>query len=147
MADTVVSALSDKAFTLNTSDEISLELEWMASAPEYRGSFSIYVWQPHTEHPKSKRARFFISKAIEQRPRDVLILLDSWDLSKGSLEKYRSDRLEIGSFKSSDTTSSTATEIYLYIYAAYKSLIEDTTSFINDAYGQLDNLVSPHSLS
>ena len=102
----------------------------------------MYVWQPHTEPPKSKRARFFISQATEQRPRDVLVLLDSWDLSKGSLQKYRFDRSEIGSFKSSHTTSSTGTELYLFIYAAYKSLIEDTTSFINGAYEQLDNFVS-----
>ena len=147
MADTVVLALLDIPFTLNTLDDISLELEWIASAPEYRGSFYIYIWQPHTEPPISKRARFFISKVIEQRPRDVLVLLDSWDLSKGSPQKYASDRSEIGSFKSTNTTSSTTTELYLFIYAAYKSLIEDTTSFINGAYRQLDELVSPHPLS
>ena len=147
VADTVVAALSDIPFTLNTSNDISLELEWMASAPEYRGSFSVCVWQPHTESPRSKRVRFFISKAVERRPRDVLVLLDSWDLSKGSLQKYRCDRLEIGSLKSSDTTSSTATELHLYIYTAYKSLIEDTTSFVNGAYEQLDNFVSHRLLS
>ncbi len=103
----------------------------------------MYVWQPHTEPPKSQRARFFISEFVEQRPRNVLVLLDSWDLSNGSLEKYKSSRSKIGSFKSSDTTSSTATELYLFVYAAYKSMIEDTTSFINGAYEQLDKLVSP----
>ena len=133
--------------TLNTSNDISLELEWMGSAPKYEGAFHNYVWQPHTEPPKSKRARFFISKHIEQRPRDVLVLLDSRDLSSGSLQQFRSDRSKIESLKSSDNTSNPATELCLSIYAAYQSLIEDTTSFINGAYKQLDELVSPHALS
>ena len=130
-------------FTLNSPKETALELQWMASAPEYRGSFSTYIWQPHTEPPKSKGARFYISKVVEQRARDVLVLLDSWDLAKGSIEKYRLDRSELGSFKTSDTSSSTATEVHLLIYAAFKSLIEDTTSFIDGSFDQLAELVSP----
>lgn len=117
-----------------------MKLQWLALAPPYRGSTYTYVWRPYIHPPETIDARFYIS-AEDEGSRNVLILLQGWDRSKGSLSTYQIDRVS-GPPGYVGSSSNVEREIHLYMFAVIKQLIADSSSFVDGACEEVAQLVS-----
>ncbi len=141
LTDIVRKALPNEPFVFKTLGTMYMEFEWLGSKPQYGGTTSTYIWEPHTKPPSSTKAQLFIKGIDEQGPPNVLIVLSSWDLSNGSLVEYEKDRVYRRSLPSLASSNAT-TEIHLSIYALYRQIMKDTAIFLESAYEQVDKLVS-----
>lgn len=117
----------------------SMELQWLAIAPSYKVLIYTYVWRPHIRPPDPIIARIYVSVIDRQGARNVLVILEGWDHSNGSLSTYKIARVS-GPGDYSRIPSSNTQEIHLYIYAALKQLLEDSSSFVDSAYDQVAEL-------
>lgn len=125
---------------MNNMGAILIELQWLAAAPVYRGSIHTYLWQPHTSPPEPISARIFLSSCKEGGSRNVLVFLESWDRSYGSITTYECDVIA-GPKNYARTSASVMEAIYLCLFAVFKCLIEDSSSFMESADAEILRLV------
>lgn len=126
--------------TAQTSRGYSLKLQWLAQAPRYKGAMYTYIWRPYVRPPETINAQFHIS-TDDHGSQNVLVYLQGWDHSKGSLHTYKLDRLA-GPPDYNRSLSNVRQEIQLHLFAAFKQLIADSDAFVDSAYEEVARLVS-----
>ena len=123
--------------TLDSTEEVSIQLSWLAKAPRYDGRFRMYIFQPFIMPPQQMSTLIIIGSSIDSA-RNMLLLLhtDSW--SGKRVSQFERRRLEWHKYF---VANDLKWDIARSICVLYLELIEDTNNFITEMNERIFDLV------
>ena len=123
--------------TLDSTEEISIQLSWLAEAPCYDGRFHMYIFQSFTTPPKQMSALIIIGGSIGNS-RNMLLLLHTESWSGERVSQFERRRLE---WHKEFVANDLEWDIAKSICVLYLVLIEDTEKFITEMNERILDLV------
>ena len=129
--------------SLDSPNEISRRLVWLAKAPEYKGRLRTYIFQPFTEPPEVCSAEIVIG-GKGTNSRDILILLNLDCSSKRWSEDYDDPSLD---WYSETTNADITWDILRSIRVLCSYVIKDSEKFAQSMDESIEDMVKSASLT